>query len=355
MRPKSLALLLLALGCGLAASIGISQVMDANSRAGSADLQTTPIYVALHNINLGDPIDASMIALEEWPTSKAPAGAITKIEDLEGRRARTTIIAGTPILEPQLLAFGELADPVANIPDGYRLTTISVDAEKSAAGLLSPGDRVDVQLYVEANARRGISQSKTRLILENVRVFAVESVVQRTAEGDQSRSIPKTVSLLVTPEEASKVALAQNLGELSLIPRSPSDEGSSGHNETTVADLLGEGVQINLRSDERPPAPPQPKNPTLIGGLLQYMQKQPESNDVFKMEVIEAGGVRDVQFDAKTGELLSDVARGGETKPKTEPTQALPASGPTQPPAPTNFPEEGVPEGFPIDFGDPDS
>ena len=46
----------LALGCGLVASIGISQVMDRNGHA-QAKLETVPIYVAVHNINLGDPID----------------------------------------------------------------------------------------------------------------------------------------------------------------------------------------------------------------------------------------------------------------------------------------------------------
>ena len=70
MRPKSLILLVLALGCGLAASIGISRVMDANANRPAVALETTPIYVALHNINLGDPINASMVALEEWPADE---------------------------------------------------------------------------------------------------------------------------------------------------------------------------------------------------------------------------------------------------------------------------------------------
>ena len=85
MRPKSLILLILALGCGLVASIGISQVMDRNSRHPKA-VETTPIYVALHNINLGDPIDAAMVSLQEWPKDKVPPGAISQLDQLEGRR-----------------------------------------------------------------------------------------------------------------------------------------------------------------------------------------------------------------------------------------------------------------------------
>ena len=290
MKPKSLVLLALALGCGLAASIGISQVMDANSRRGGATLETAPIYVALHNINLGDPINAGMIALEEWPRDKVPQGSISKIEDLEGRRARTTIISGTPILEPQLLASGELADPVAAIPDGYRISTISVNAEKSAAGLLSPGDRVDIQLFVAANQRQGIMESKTRLILQNIRVFAVEQAVQRSAEGDESKSIPKTVSLLVLPQQASKIDLAQNLGELSLIPRNPNDEAASAFNEITASDLLGSGMSRNERANEQQRTE-EPISP---------IASAPSPRDTFTMEIVEAAAVREMLFDAET-------------------------------------------------------
>src|SRR5690606_36847156 len=145
MRPKSLILLALALGCGLVASIGISQVMDRSEPA--VGYETAPIYVALHNINLNDPIDGSMVTLQELPKDKIQPGAISQLEDLVGRRPRTLIVAGDAILEAKLLAQGEVHDPIGEIPPGMRLKTIAVDAETSAAGLLSPGDRVDIQFF----------------------------------------------------------------------------------------------------------------------------------------------------------------------------------------------------------------
>src|SRR5690349_10319924 len=111
MRPKSLLLLALALGCGLVASIGISQVMD--HKNGPAKLETVSIYVATHNINLGDQIDSDTIALQEWPKDKVPKGAITKLEDLKNRRPRTAIIEGEPILDGKLLQPGQVADPIS--------------------------------------------------------------------------------------------------------------------------------------------------------------------------------------------------------------------------------------------------
>ena len=118
MRPKSLLLLALALGCGLVASIGISQVMDRNGHS-QAKLETVPIYVALHNINLGDPIDAKMLSLQEWPKDKVPHGAISTLEELQGRRPRTAIIEGEPILEGKLLDKGQMADPIRSDHQGH--------------------------------------------------------------------------------------------------------------------------------------------------------------------------------------------------------------------------------------------
>lgn len=315
MRPKSLILLALALGCGLAASIGISRVMDANANR-SVDVETTPIYVALHNINLGDPIGADMVTLEEWPRDKAPQGCLTSLEDLEGRRPRATIFAGTPILEAQLLAQGETADPVANIPDGFRLSTISVNAEKSAAGLLSPGDRVDVQLFMAANARAGVAVATTRVILQNIRVFAIEQAVQRSAESDEGKVIPKTVSLLVTPEQASRIDLAQNLGELSLIPRNPNDETASQMVEVTLQDLMGTRSESNDRKTEQNRDRTADSRPGMIDSMIGLLAKTAKERPPFEMTIVRAEEVDTMQFDRRTGKPLD------ETYENYQPTKA---------------------------------
>jgi pilus assembly protein CpaB len=272
MRPKSLLLLALALGCGLVASIGISQVMDRNGHS-EAKIETVPIYVALHNINLGDPIDVGkMLSLQEWPKDKVPHGAISKSEDLQGRRPRAAIIEGEPILEGKLLDKGQIADPIRSITKGMRLYTIKVDAEKSAAGLLGPGDRVDVQLFVRKDQRTGVETAKSKVILQNVRVFAVDQLVQRAAEGGEERSVAKTISLLLKPEQASKLSLAAQIGEISLIPRNPDDEEAAATPETTVDDLLTSG-EINSRAKEQglPKASTDDHNAT--SGLLNSVRR----------------------------------------------------------------------------------
>ena len=317
MRPKSLILLALALGCGLVASIGISQVLD--SQGGQPAIEeTVPIYVALENINLNDPIDDGMVSLQEWPKSKVPVGAITTWEDLEDRRPRTVIFAGEPLMDGKLMGKGQRHDPISGIPPKMRLKTVSVDARKSAAGLLSPGDRVDVQIYVKRNEREGIPNSFTKIFLQNIRVYAVDQSVSRDAEGDDARSVAKTVSLVVTPEQANRITTAENLGEISLIPRHPDDDSIVEDMEADTSDIFATS-EANNREKER-------ESSKIDGGMsdavMQDYQRSAVNPDdlAFKMKIIYPGEVSELKFDQETGEPLAEyVNQGqpGEQQPST--------------------------------------
>lgn len=352
MRPKSLLLLALALGCGLVASIGISQVMDRNSN-NNAKMETAPIYIATHNINLGDPIDKKMVSLQEWPKDKVPHGAIASLEEIVGRRPRAAIIEGEPILEGKLLAPGQIADPIRSITKGMRLYTVKVDAEKSAAGLLGPGDRVDVQLFVRKDQRTGVDTAKSKIIMQNVRVFAVDQTVQRSAEGGEERTVAKTISLLVKLDQASKLALASQIGEISLIPRNPDDEDSAESSEMTVDDLLASG-DANSREKEQGVGTKEPagEGNSLTSGLLSAVQAAAAPKAPFRMEIVEAQAVREVLFDGETGRPIrgaNDSAAG----PTLNSTPAGPVPGGPTPTSTTPAAADKMLEEFPVDFGQP--
>jgi pilus assembly protein CpaB len=344
MRPKSLLLLAMALGCGLVASIGISQVMD---RKPQMTLETVQIYVAKHNINLGDPINKEMLVLEDWPKNKVPRGAISNLEDLENRRPRTAIIEGEPILEGKLLAPGEIADPIGNIPKGMRLKTISVDAEKSAGGLLRPGDRVDVQLFVRKDQRTGIETATSKIILQNIRVFAVDQTVQRSADGADERTIAKTVSLMLTPEQASKLTFAEQVGEVSLIPRNPDDDEIATWDEVKIEDLfLSSDDEANSRKKEQGSDGDEKQTDTsdsLVGAILTATSSKPP----FRMEIIEAQNYREQLFDGETGRPIRAMHAPTQPGPTVSPSQSPAAAG-MVPGDVTGDP--ATLENFPIDF-----
>lgn len=351
MRPKSLMLLALALGCGLVASIGISQVME---RPAQVKLETAPVYVAKHNINIGDPIDVDMLSLQEWPKDKVPRGVISNLEDLEGRRPRSAIIEGEPILEAKLLEPGQVADPIQQIPKGMRLKTIAVNAEKGV-GLIGPGDRVDIQLFVRKDQRTGVESAMSKIILQNIRVFAVDQTVQRSPDGGEDKSIAKTVSLMLTPEQASKLTMAEQIGELSLIPRNPDDEEVASWAEVKVEDLLGEGSK-NSREKEQgvdEVAKEDTKEPSLAIGTLETAIAAVPPTPPFRMEIVEAMNVREVHFDAETGRPIRQLVEAGSVSGPAVTPALLPAAVGTGPTAPAVTPSDAdkMLDDFPIDFG----
>jgi pilus assembly protein CpaB len=130
MRAKSVLLLMLALGCGLVASIGITQVMaNKDSDVQTAETEMTQIFVARVDIPTRDLITAKMLKLEEWPKGKVPKGAMSKLENVEERRPKSKIYAGAPILQNQLLDKGLSQDATGEIPPGYRVVSVQVNQE----------------------------------------------------------------------------------------------------------------------------------------------------------------------------------------------------------------------------------
>lgn len=339
MRPKSIILLTLALGCGLVASIGINRVM-ANRREApaGAGTETAPIFVAAGEIGIGDPLTPQLIKLEPWPKEKLPAGAIGKLEDVEGRRSRAKFYPGEPIIEPKLLPKGENGGSAIDmIPKGMRVVPIRVDAVSGASGMILPGDRVDMLVHIAENPSRGVPRTITRTFLHNIKIFAVDDLYDRP--GNQNNTMAaKTISVLVTPEQAELVALATQVGTVQLIMRSAADDVAEN---TGGADLQKLLVGQSDGDDESPSdprdfitslknKPPQPPAPPPA------VAPQP-ADDVFVMTIIDGSTPREVEF--RRGKILNpssaapppSVDDTPAAKPGAEPETAPPESDTEQP------------------------
>jgi pilus assembly protein CpaB len=132
MRGKSLALLVLALGCGLVASLGITQVMA--RRSGDPAVvsgETQSVVVVVKETGGGELLSAAALKLEQWPKDRAPAGSLSRIEDAEGRRTRTRVYVGEPIYENKIFPKGAGGDADGLIPKGYRVVAVNVDARSA--------------------------------------------------------------------------------------------------------------------------------------------------------------------------------------------------------------------------------
>jgi pilus assembly protein CpaB len=247
MRGKSLLLLMLALGCGLIASIGITRVMATRSTDGpEATAEMEAIYVAIEDIPTGDRITAEMIRTEEWPLEKIPEDAIRELESVVEQRPKSRIYAGQPILQRQL---SEGTSATSHIPDGYRVVPVKVDAVSGGSSMIRPGDRVDVTVHLQKCPNKSIPKSEVRMVLQDVKVFAINDVYEAVDDtGDQIKA--QTISLMVTPAQAQKVILAEESGKIRLVMRGPGGEEPAEVAEVTMEDLLGGGTEVADRAEE---------------------------------------------------------------------------------------------------------
>jgi Flp pilus assembly protein CpaB len=202
------------------------------------------------------------VKLEQWPKDKIPPGALCKQEDMDNRRTRQRIFAGQPILEPMLLHAGEV--PLdAQIPKGLRVVAIPIGPEAIHSGLVVPGARCDVQVFMRADASIGVAETIAKTILQDIRVFAVNDITnlqqQQPSPGSDPKapeaphSIPtgKTVSLLVTPAQAEVVTLASQLGTIRLILRSGDDTEQVKYDSVRARELLGGLTGANREMENR--------------------------------------------------------------------------------------------------------
>ncbi len=374
MRLKSLALLILALGCGLVASIGITQVIaKRNADPAAPTGETESIFVAMQDIGLGEILTAQDLRLEPWPKDKTPPGALRRIEEVEGRRTKTKIFAGEPILDKKLFGKGVAEQgPDALIPKGYRVVAVKVDQVSGTAGMIMPGSRVDVLVHLLRNPTRGIPDTSTRVILQDVKVFAVNDRVTMEPEGAEGTSSIKatTVSLLATPEQAAKLALAEELGTLRLVLRSPEDDAQLTQIVASPNELFGipDGAERENESLLEPE--PQQTQSGELGGLLGFleaMQQQTEEQEPaepalpealpaaeqWTMRILKPDGVEEIVLQ-ETVEQTDATPRWRRAKeldsfpgPAPASAQAAPEPAADGPPPELQPPEVDQPPGIP--------
>jgi pilus assembly protein CpaB len=219
---------LLALGCALlfgmlALFIG-RQYLEEQVRVRQSREQVD-VIVATVEIPSGTEINASQIALAKRNRSELPDSFVSRKEDVLGRVAQETILARSPIIERLLAAKDSVRGFPTTIRPGYRMISIPVNEASSVAGFVSPGSYVDIIAITQPS---GSGKMISKVILQGIKVKATGDRYQITSANNnpaQNRSsVPNTVSLEVTPEQAEKLAISLKTGSLQLVLRNPTDQ-----------------------------------------------------------------------------------------------------------------------------------
>jgi pilus assembly protein CpaB len=281
MRAKSMVLILIALGCGLVASIAISQVMDRGAKSGNATLETVQIYVATNDIDVNEQLTATNVRLEDWPKAKVPEGSVVNFEEINEHFARTRMYEGEPILMRKLA--DSITGPAITIPEGHRVCSLKVRMDTAVSGLVKPGDRVDIFGYFRQG--KDIPKTGTREILRNVRVFAVNSETEQETDQEGRTIVAKTVSVLVMQDQVARLMLASELGTLRLALRRPNETPQRNATETaSIETLFGQHSETADKTHKPSRAV------SAAGGFVKFLsglgQKTETSNASYPVNVI---------------------------------------------------------------------
>ncbi|MGG5807653.1 Flp pilus assembly protein CpaB [Falsiroseomonas sp. CW058] len=194
------------------------------------------VLVAARALPAGTLLKDEDLALRQMPPEAVPPEALP---DAEAARAESRGALVRRWLEPgAILGAGDILRPrdrgflSAVLRPGQRAISVGVDVVTGAAGLIWPGDQVDLILTQELAAaeaplaRRVIGET----ILSDVRVIAVDQQFTQGAGGAEAgpSRIARTVTIEVAPDQAERVAVAVRLGRIALTIRAIEGAGPAG-------------------------------------------------------------------------------------------------------------------------------
>lgn len=189
------------------------------------------MIVAARPLSIGTLLKDEDFRETEVGADAVPEGAFTSgtasLAELRGALLRRFIDPNQPVIATDVLRPRDRGFLAAVLRPGTRAIAIGVDAVTGTAGLIWPGDEVDLILTQnlqqqlgqgpESAGRRVVGET----ILSAVRVIAVDQQISHSGtDATAARVVARTVTLEVTPEQAERLAVAVQLGRISLAVRS---------------------------------------------------------------------------------------------------------------------------------------
>ncbi|WP_067732904.1 Flp pilus assembly protein CpaB [Novosphingobium naphthalenivorans] len=231
MDKKKLVLLVVALlvaaGTAFAARSLFSGASAPQAEAVAAQPKGPKVLVAQRALPVGTIITADAVSFQDWPEELVKDAYFIDGEadmtKLLGTVVRYPITAGQPLTQGGLVSPGDRGFLAAALGPGMRAVTIPVSAKTGVGGFVFPGDHVDLVL-TQSISGEGEPLRTAETVLRNLRVLATDQTTDNdVVDGKTVVRAFSTVTLEVTPRIAEKVAVAQDIGTISLSLRSIAD------------------------------------------------------------------------------------------------------------------------------------
>lgn len=252
------------------------------------------IVVASQALAFGTPLSSQNVRLVNWPASSLPEGAFTSLEEAtKSRVSLRPIVAGEPVLASKVSGANGRATLSANLPAGQLAFAVPISETTSAGGFIRPGDVVDVLVTRRIPGDGSTDSDKmTDVVLESIPVLGIDQV---SDENKTDPAIGKSATLQVDTYGAQKLALAQQLGVLTLALRNVADTTTGARSTVTGRDITASRMVIASRNagvapvraisrpvDYRPPlsrVPSPTAPPALIGPTMTVVRGTKSSEE----------------------------------------------------------------------------
>ena len=208
------------------------------------------LVVATRPLGVGWMIKPADVKIAKVPTEGFPKGAFNKVEDVLDRPVISNVLLDEPILEGRLAAKGSGLGLAPTIPVGMRAVTVRVNDVAGIAGFVLPGMKVDVLVTGHPPNGEG---TMTTTCLQNMLVLSAGTTMPPDPRG-QTIQAP-TVTLLVDPEQAETLTLANSEGRIQLVLRNSSDQTIEKTSGRFVSELYGSQRKPAAAKVEAAPRP----------------------------------------------------------------------------------------------------
>lgn len=234
----------LGLGALFVAKIALPNAAAAKNPLVQTQSVGTPIVVAARPIKYGDKLEAGMLTVIKVPQDAVPEGSYATVAQALAADhggppvALFPMTAREPILPTKLSGPGSRPIVSAEVAEGLRAYTLSVDDASGVGGHALPGDRVDVVLMRDLTPQGPERNYISYVVVQNARVLGVDLNADPTSS---KPATPNTATIEVSVEDSQKLAIAATLGRLSLALRRSGEATIAQARPLRTSDFLSGG------------------------------------------------------------------------------------------------------------------
>jgi len=198
------------------------------------EVKSYQVAIASKALPVGAMLGPSDVKLVAWPASNPVAGGYTKVEEVVNRGLIAPVVENEPLTATKVAPIEAGAGLGPTIATGMRAISVKVNEVIGVAGFVVPGTRVDVVVTIGRQ-----DDSLSRVIVSNAQVLTAGTKYDQDQAKD-GKPLPSTVvTLLVTPPDAERIALASTQGSIMLALRNPLDAAVTDTKGTRMASLMG--------------------------------------------------------------------------------------------------------------------